>query len=97
MIELTWIFPTLVRFSEMSVIIVSGPCDFQNGICELRNDVNSEFQWTANKGPTPSENTGPSFDHTTLSKQGKLFRTSDWFFTAKDSIKYQSDHKLSVV
>ena len=82
MIELTWIFPAFVRFSQMSVIIVSGPCDFQNGICELRNDVNSEFQWTANKEPTASENTGPSFDHTTLSKQGELFRTSDWFFTA---------------
>lgn len=97
MIELNWIFSASVRFSEMNVIIVSGPCDFQTGICGLRNDVNSEFQWRTNKGPTASENTGPSFDHTTLSKQGKLLGTLDWFFTDKDSIKYQSDHKLSAV
>lgn len=63
-----------VRFSEMSVIAVSGPCDFQNGLCGLRNDVNSEFQWTTRRGPTPSEDTGPSSDHTTLSNEGKLWQ-----------------------
>ncbi|XP_020625530.1 uncharacterized protein LOC110062928 [Orbicella faveolata] len=48
-----------------------GPCDFQNGLCGLRNDVNSEFQWTTDMGQAPSENTGPSFDHTTLSNRGR--------------------------
>ena len=54
----------------MSIIIVSGPCDFQNGLCGLRNDVNSESQWTTGMTPTSSVNTGPFFDHTTLSNQG---------------------------
>ena len=57
------------------IIIISGPCDFQNGICGLQNDVNSEFQWTAYMGPTLSENTGPSFDHTTLSNKGNLLQS----------------------
>lgn len=59
------------------VTVASGPCDFQNGLCGLRKDVNSEFQWRTNMGATLSENTGPSFDHTTLSSQGKLLRSFD--------------------
>lgn len=73
--ELNWIFSASALFSEMSIIIVSGPCDFQNGLCGLRNDVNSEFQWTTDMGQAPSENTGPSFDHTTLSNRGNLLQS----------------------
>jgi len=85
-------------FSEMSIIIVSGPCDFQNGLCGLRNDVNSEFQWTTDIGPTPSETRRPSFDHSTLSNQGNLLQSyglnfwkniwhSGLIFTGKNSIE----------
>lgn len=62
-------FVRLTDFDQRFVSI-SGPCDFQNGLCGLRNDVNSEFQWTTGIGPTPTDNTGPSFDHTTLSNEG---------------------------
>ena len=59
------------------IIAAAGPCDFQNGLCGLRKDANSEFQWKTDMGATLSENTGPSFDHTTLSSQGNLLRSFD--------------------
>ena len=33
--------------------------------------MNATFQWTTASGETPTEKTGPSYDHSTLSKDGK--------------------------
>ena len=33
--------------------------------------MNATFQWTTAAGETPTEKTGPSYDHSTLTKDGK--------------------------
>lgn len=33
--------------------------------------MNATFEWTMASGETPTEKTGPSYDHSTLSKEGK--------------------------
>ena len=33
--------------------------------------MNATFQWTTASGETPTEKTGPSYDHSTLRKDGK--------------------------
>lgn len=40
-------------------------CDFENGFCNWKNDLNEQLKWILNKGPTPTYYTGPSRDHTT--------------------------------
>ena len=40
------------------------PCDFEEGFCQWFQLVDDEFDWTRNKGPTPSFSTGPREDHT---------------------------------
>ncbi|XP_078375556.1 uncharacterized protein LOC144658924 [Oculina patagonica] len=47
-----------------------GYCDFENGLCGLTSDNSTEFQWSARSGKTPSENSGPAFDHTTYTDKG---------------------------
>ncbi|PFX15365.1 G-protein coupled receptor GRL101 [Stylophora pistillata] len=47
-----------------------GYCRFNDNFCNLKYDRNATFQWTIASGKTPTENTGPSYDHTTLSKDG---------------------------
>ena len=41
-------------------------CDFDenNDICGFKNSLNSNFIWNRYSGETPTENTGPSVDHT---------------------------------
>lgn len=48
-----------------------GHCNFQNNLCDLKYDWNATFQWATASGQTPTEDTGPSFDHTTFSNDGK--------------------------
>ena len=62
---------------------MSGSCNFQEGLCGLQNDINSEFQWTVGFGTTPSEDTGPLFDHTTLSNEGIVFLNFIYFVNLK--------------
>lgn len=40
-------------------------CTFDNDFCEWVQADYSSIDWIRNKGPTPTQNTGPSFDHTT--------------------------------
>lgn len=51
-------------------LLFSGYCDFENGLCGLTSENSSEFQWSAGSGKTPSENSGPAFDHTTFTDKG---------------------------
>ena len=48
----------------------SGYCHFENGLCGLTSENSTEFQWSTGLGKTPSENTGPDFDHTTFTDKG---------------------------
>nr|XP_054769623.1 MAM and LDL-receptor class A domain-containing protein 2-like [Lytechinus pictus] len=40
-------------------------CDFENGLCNWQQLETDEFDWTRRSGPTSSDGTGPSKDHTT--------------------------------
>ncbi|XP_020607315.1 meprin A subunit beta-like [Orbicella faveolata] len=46
----------------------NGPddCTFENGLCGWTNVDGDYFDWTIRMGKTPSGNTGPATDHTTL-------------------------------
>lgn len=49
-------------FSVFSLVDL---CDFENDdLCTWQNSNEVELQWLLNSGPTPSEDTGPSYDHT---------------------------------
>ena len=61
-----------LKNSLIKKYLFSGYCGFENGLCGLSSDISMEFQWSYGSGKTPSLNTGPSSDHTTLSKKGKL-------------------------
>ncbi|XP_008548464.1 ALK tyrosine kinase receptor isoform X1 [Microplitis demolitor] len=39
-------------------------CNFENGWCGWANAPNKTLQWTLHQGSTPTERTGPSYDHT---------------------------------
>ena len=52
-------------------LVLSGICNFQTGRCGLKPDKNATFQWTVGSGQTLTERTGPSYDHTSFSEDGK--------------------------
>ena len=39
-------------------------CDFETDLCGWTERQDDVFDWTLNRGTTPSSNTGPSVDHT---------------------------------
>ncbi|XP_022809604.1 uncharacterized protein LOC111346591 [Stylophora pistillata] len=47
-------------------------CNFESDLCQLNPDVNTTFEWTMASGETPTEKTGPSYDHSTFSKDGSF-------------------------
>ncbi|KAH9500038.1 hypothetical protein Btru_076221 [Bulinus truncatus] len=49
---------------------VSQGCDFEVDLCGWSDDLTDQFDWSRNKGDTPTANTGPMFDHTTNSSEG---------------------------
>ncbi|XP_048584250.1 uncharacterized protein LOC5517652 isoform X2 [Nematostella vectensis] len=46
-------------------------CDFESDLCGMMHDKSADLQWQMGKGPTPTKETGPSYDHTTLGIIGK--------------------------
>ncbi|KAM6356993.1 IgGFc-binding protein-like [Alca torda] len=40
-------------------------CTFDVDFCEWQQATSDDFDWIRHKGPTPTPNTGPSYDHTT--------------------------------
>ncbi|XP_048583834.1 uncharacterized protein LOC5504590 isoform X1 [Nematostella vectensis] len=45
-------------------------CKFENGLCGMTLDETSGLKWSLGSGKTPTEKTGPSNDHSTLSDKG---------------------------
>ncbi|CAF1046788.1 unnamed protein product [Didymodactylos carnosus] len=45
-------------------------CDFENSICNYTDPSAGDYKWKRQRGATPGSNTGPTFDHTTLSSSG---------------------------
>lgn len=52
--------------------IISGFCDFENGMCDYTNLKSDHFDWIVGSAGTPSRFTGPLFDHTTGAKNGTV-------------------------
>ncbi|KAH3887671.1 hypothetical protein DPMN_011689 [Dreissena polymorpha] len=52
----------------ISIFILSASgavdCNFDQGLCTWTQDKGDNFDWTLNRGPTPTTLTGPSADHT---------------------------------
>eukprot|EP00057_Strongylocentrotus_purpuratus_P018295 XP_011672769.1 PREDICTED: MAM and LDL-receptor class A domain-containing protein 1-like [Strongylocentrotus purpuratus] len=45
-------------------------CDFEDGMCGYEQATGHDFDWLRNQGKTPSDNTGPDYDHTTMTSEG---------------------------
>ncbi|KAK2174640.1 hypothetical protein NP493_784g00000 [Ridgeia piscesae] len=54
-------------------------CTFEGGLCEWTNHTGSRFHWAWHSGRTPTNNTGPTNDHTTGTPKGHYiyFEASD--------------------
>ncbi|XP_071851180.1 MAM and LDL-receptor class A domain-containing protein 1-like isoform X5 [Apostichopus japonicus] len=48
----------------------SRECDFEGGFCSWTQDQDDQLDWSLNKGPTTSQRTGPSIDHSTGTAEG---------------------------
>eukprot|EP00118_Oscarella_pearsei_P003168 m.13253 g.13253 ORF g.13253 m.13253 type:complete len:3799 (+) comp24600_c0_seq1:127-11523(+) len=46
-------------------------CDFSSSMCDFANDDADDFDWISGDGDTVSYGTGPGFDHTTDSENGR--------------------------
>ncbi|XP_063995101.1 leukocyte tyrosine kinase receptor isoform X2 [Diachasmimorpha longicaudata] len=49
---------------ECDKIPETAKCNFENGWCGWTNAPDSPLKWSLHRGSTPSERTGPSYDHT---------------------------------
>ena len=54
-------------------------CDFEVDQCGWTNDVSDVLDWTYWSGSTPSSNTGPETDHTTLNSQVRCTHLKIYF------------------
>ena len=45
-------------------------CNFDKDMCGMMPDITADTEFRLNHGPTPTNDTGPTSDHTT--KQGKI-------------------------
>lgn len=52
-------------------------CDFETGLCGMTigKSAQTQFAWVRYRGSTPSEDTGPDFDHTTSTATGYYMYT----------------------
>jgi anaplastic lymphoma kinase len=51
-------------FNSSEKIPFGGRCDFEENACGWKNSGNAIMDWTRWTGPTPTDKTGPEFDHT---------------------------------
>lgn len=47
-------------------------CDFENGLCTLKQATADTFDWSRARGKTTSVGTGPQTDHTFGTAEGKF-------------------------
>ena len=66
---------------------ISVNCNFTNDMCYWSQSINDDFDWTFHAGSTSSTNTGPSADHTTGTRTGKLSKA---YFESNLSSYYSS-------
>ncbi|XP_058153872.1 MAM and LDL-receptor class A domain-containing protein 1 isoform X2 [Dasypus novemcinctus] len=45
-------------------------CNFESGLCNWEQDTEDDFDWTRQRGPTPTLHTGPMRDHTRGTAEG---------------------------
>lgn len=45
-------------------------CDFEDGWCDWTQVDDDDFDWRRHSGGTSSDNTGPTYDHTTGKTSG---------------------------
>ncbi|XP_071486327.1 MAM and LDL-receptor class A domain-containing protein 1-like [Diadema antillarum] len=66
------------------IVIPAGPanCDFEGGLCSYVQSGSDGFDWTRNSGPTPTQNTGPSDDHT---HAGSISIAGSYMYTEADT------------
>ncbi|XP_012522088.2 ALK tyrosine kinase receptor [Monomorium pharaonis] len=55
---------------ECDKIPKNARCNFENGWCGWTNVPERPLNWTLNQGSTPTERTGPNYDHTYRNKTG---------------------------
>ncbi|XP_011703178.1 PREDICTED: ALK tyrosine kinase receptor isoform X2 [Wasmannia auropunctata] len=55
---------------ECDKIPKNARCNFEDSWCGWTNVPERPLNWTLHKGPTPTERTGPSYDHTYRNKTG---------------------------
>ena len=61
-------------------------CTFEQDTCRWWNAGSSAYKWIRHQGATPDSNTGPAYDHTTLSAAGKYVNTVLHWITSVDQI-----------
>ncbi|XP_018396574.1 PREDICTED: ALK tyrosine kinase receptor [Cyphomyrmex costatus] len=55
---------------ECDEIPMNARCNFEDGWCGWTNVPGRPLNWTLHRGPTPTERTGPSYDHTYHNETG---------------------------
>nr|XP_054757010.1 MAM and LDL-receptor class A domain-containing protein 2-like [Lytechinus pictus] len=72
--SLSSVYGTAMALDEINIEFGSCPppgyCTFESLHCGWTNDVNDDFDWLLHSGATPSDSTGPPFDHTLGTIQG---------------------------
>ena len=65
-------------------------CDFENGLCTLKQGSGDTFDWNRARGKTTSIGTGPQTDHTFGTAEGKgcsyrsmILSVLESFFTSR--------------
>lgn len=65
------VFHTELEFTEQ-IDIEGSRCNFEGGMCGWHNEDDNWMNWTLHSGPTETDHTGPSFDHTFRNATGRL-------------------------
>eukprot|EP00057_Strongylocentrotus_purpuratus_P018000 XP_011672474.1 PREDICTED: MAM and LDL-receptor class A domain-containing protein 1 [Strongylocentrotus purpuratus] len=56
--------------NQMDELDCGSACTFEQDTCRWWNAGSSAYKWIRHQGATPDSNTGPAYDHTTLSAAG---------------------------